>query len=102
MLVPKFLALKGPRGTYSQVWMSRADQSFMRTKPKMESEAEDIGMREPRALPLHIKQPNSSSISRRLQCVKVGCFSGEEGSRRICPHGRMIGVDEMTTEDERP
>ena len=35
MEVPKFLAPKGPRGIYSHFWMSLADQSFMRTIPKM-------------------------------------------------------------------
>ena len=33
--VPRFLAPKGPRGMYSHFWMSLADQSFMRTIPKM-------------------------------------------------------------------
>ena len=33
--VPRFLAPKGPRGIYSHFWMSLADQSFMRTIPKM-------------------------------------------------------------------
>ena len=31
----QFLPLNGPRGTYSQRWMSRALQSFMSTTPKM-------------------------------------------------------------------
>ena len=35
MEVPRFLAPKGPRGMYSHFWMSLADQSFMRTMPKM-------------------------------------------------------------------
>ena len=35
MEVPRFLAPKGPRGIYSHFWMSLADQSFMRTIPKM-------------------------------------------------------------------
>ncbi|KAI7498801.1 hypothetical protein KC357_g134 [Hortaea werneckii] len=33
IVVPKFLLLKGPSGTYSQAWMSRADQSFINTIP---------------------------------------------------------------------
>ena len=35
MEVPRFLAPKGPRGIYSHFWMSLADQSFIRTIPKM-------------------------------------------------------------------
>ncbi len=33
--VAKFLARNGPSGTYSQAWMSRADQSLTSTIPKM-------------------------------------------------------------------
>jgi hypothetical protein len=39
MVVEKFLAVKGPRGTYSHFWMSLADQSFIRDTPKMRSSA---------------------------------------------------------------
>ncbi len=35
MVVAKFFAKKGPRGTYSHFWMSRALQSFINTMPKM-------------------------------------------------------------------
>ena len=31
MVEPKFFALKGPKGTYSQTYKSRADQSFNKT-----------------------------------------------------------------------
>ena len=33
-LVAKLLPRKGPRGWYSQDWMSRADQSLRRERPK--------------------------------------------------------------------
>ena len=39
MVVAKFLAPKGPSGTYSNFWMSRALQSLHNTKPKMRSAA---------------------------------------------------------------
>ncbi len=35
IVVAKFLELKGPRGTYSHVWISLADQSLSITKPKI-------------------------------------------------------------------
>ena len=42
MVVAKFLAPKGPSGTYSNFWMSRALQSLHSTKPKMCSAARSI------------------------------------------------------------
>lgn len=40
MVVAKDLPLKGPSGTISKPWMSRADQSLSRTKPKMYERAD--------------------------------------------------------------
>jgi len=42
IVVAKFLAPKGPSGTYSNFWMSRALQSLHSTKPKMCSAARSI------------------------------------------------------------
>ena len=54
---------KGPRGTYSHFWMSRADQSLTSTMPKMCSIAAPIGIGSPRGLPGPTKKPISSSKS---------------------------------------
>jgi len=43
-LVAKFLPRKGPRGWASQDWMSRADQSLSRERPKRWRSASAIGM----------------------------------------------------------
>src|SRR3546814_13200180 len=46
----KFLARNGPRGTYSQAWKSRADQSLSRPKPAICSAASPIGAVSPSEL----------------------------------------------------
>ena len=48
--VAKFFARKGPRGWYSQDWMSRADQSLSRLTPKRWWSASEIGTGVPRWL----------------------------------------------------
>ena len=50
MVVAKLLARKGPRGWYSQDWMSRADQSLSRLMPKRCWLALAMGIGEPRRL----------------------------------------------------
>lgn len=102
-MVPKFLPLNGPSGTYSQAWISRADQSFIKTNPNtLASACLLMEMGEPISLPLQMKHPSSSSMSRRLLAENVGTFGSAEGSRRIWPDGRVIGVPEITTEEARP
>ena len=59
--VPKFLARNGPSGWYSHFWMSRADQSFTSTKPKMWLQASRTSMRVPGSLRRPTKKPTSSS-----------------------------------------
>ncbi len=51
IVVAKFFARNGPSGWYSQAWMSRADQSFTRQKPKICSSARSIGTGSPSGLP---------------------------------------------------
>ena len=100
--MPKFLPLKGPRGTYYQAWMSRADQSFMSTKPNIDCSASFIGTGLPMGLLLQSKQPSSNSISRRREGPNVGIFGSAVGSSRSWPLGRRMGVPETTTVDARP
>jgi hypothetical protein len=50
--VAKLLPRKGPRGWYSQDWMSRADQSLRRERPKRWAGASAMGMGVPRGLPV--------------------------------------------------
>ena len=103
MVVPKFLELKGPRGMYSQVWMSRADQSFIRTKPKMEESASwPIFIGVPISFPPIRKQPSSNSMSRFRQGANVGTGGAAVLSSIICPFGRRIGVPDTTTDEARP
>src|SRR5690242_7198536 len=102
IVVPKFFALNGPRGTYSQAWMSRADQSFIKTTPKRLSAALSIDIGVPCSLDPHTNAPNSSSISSFLQGEKVGCFVSAVGLSRIWPFGRRIGVPEGTIDEARP
>src|ERR1700730_14366035 len=61
MLVQKFFARNGPSGWYSQAWMSRALQSFIKTKPKMCSTARSIGTGWPNELDGPIKNAISNS-----------------------------------------
>ena len=71
--VPRFLAPKGPRGIYSHFWMSLADQSFMRTMPKIRSCAEETGTGSPILLAAPpTKNAISSSKSISLQGPKTG------------------------------
>lgn len=73
----KFLPLKGPSGTYSHFWMSRALQSFTSTYPKMWSAAEVAGMGCPSALPGPMKQP--------CPCRWSGTAGWVEGQARRLP-----------------
>ena len=61
MVLLKFLARNGPSGWYSQVWMSRADQSLRRQRPKRRAPACSMGTGSPCALPRPTKKPTSSS-----------------------------------------
>src|SRR5438045_7674294 len=72
MLVQKFFAKNGPSGWYSQAWMSRALQSFIKTKPKMWSIARSIDTGWPNELPGPIKNAISSSKSKLLVGPNTG------------------------------
>ena len=59
--VEKLFARNGPSGADSQVWMSRADQSFSRQNPAMWEAASRIGIGSPSRLPSPSHMPSSSS-----------------------------------------
>ena len=60
-VVAKLFARNGPSGWYSQLCMSRADQSFSRHRPKMRSSARAIGTVSPIAFSPQTNAPISSS-----------------------------------------
>mmetsp|Transcript_14436 Transcript_14436/g.36804 ORF Transcript_14436/g.36804 Transcript_14436/m.36804 type:complete len:204 (-) Transcript_14436:524-1135(-) len=99
IVVQKFLAPKGPRGTYSHFWISRALQSFMSTTPKILSSASSMEMGSPCLLPVPTKKPISSSKSRSLQGVYLGASSV---SALVWPEGRGKLWPDTTTEEARP
>jgi hypothetical protein len=73
IVVPKFLAVKGPSGTYSHFCISRADQSFMITRPKIRSPALSMDIGSPTLFSSPpMKNAISSSMSSNLQFVKTG------------------------------
>src|ERR1700704_532767 len=61
IVVAKFFAKKGPKGWYSQVCKSRADQSLSRHIPKICASASAMGIDIPGELPLPTNTPSSSS-----------------------------------------
>ena len=117
MLVPKFFALKGPRGVDSHDLViisclyslsltrssrtyctSLADQSFIITSPNIASSASSIGIGSPILFALHTKAASSISKSSLLH----GDWIGFLFSSNICPIGRLIGVPDTTIEDALP
>src|SRR3954447_1014768 len=60
------LPRKGPSGTYSQAWMSRADQSLSGVTPKTRSAKAVVGTASPRRLGHPTTKPSSASMSSRL------------------------------------
>uniref|UniRef100_A0A1A9W4R7 Uncharacterized protein n=1 Tax=Glossina brevipalpis TaxID=37001 RepID=A0A1A9W4R7_9MUSC len=73
IVVPKFLAVNGPKGTYSHFCISRALQSFIRVKPKTFFHASSTGIRSPNLLPgPPTKKAISSSKSNNLQAPNTG------------------------------
>lgn len=85
-VVPKFLPRKGPRGTYSQAWMSRALQSFMRTTPNMWSLALSMVMGSPKLLPVPTKKAYSNRCENFLRKVNKNIFKGTDHVFP-CSHG---------------
>src|SRR3990167_2579878 len=65
----KFLAKKGPSGTYSQVCISRADQSLNKHIPKIKSSASSVEMRSPKGFPSKVMNAISNSKSRLRQAA---------------------------------
>ncbi len=85
MALAKDFELKGPRGTYSHCWISRADQSLSNTIPKIWSQAFSIEIGWPSSVGLPITNAVSSSKSSLRVAEKTGRSSF--GSL-ICPDGR--------------
>src|SRR5690625_5972920 len=89
MEVPKVLALKGPKGTYSHCCISRADQSLSKTMTKIYSCASSTATGAPNPVSRPTINPICSSNSSRLQPEKTGgCASGT----LTWPLGRWISV----------
>jgi hypothetical protein len=61
--VAKDLPRNGPSGTYSQAWMSRADQSLRPTTPKVWSLNPAVLTRSPRLVGVPTTKPSSASMS---------------------------------------
>ncbi|GHG38276.1 hypothetical protein GCM10018980_10840 [Streptomyces capoamus] len=97
--VAKDLPRNGPSGTYSQAWMSRADQSFSRHSPKTCSRKSPSATGRPIREGTPTTKPTSASMSSRTDGPKTG--SGSPGPLR-CPEGRTTSVPETTTVPERP
>ena len=95
--VAKDLPRNGPSGTYSQAWMSRADQSLRPTTPNTWSANASVGTLSPSAVPVPITNPSSASMSSRV----LGPNTGPSSPFR-CPLGRMTGVPLGTTVPPRP
>src|SRR5690606_41981122 len=97
MDVANDLPRKGPSGTYSKAWISRADQSLTSTTPNTCSAKDEIGTGVPRDEGTPTTKPTSASMSRRND----GPYSPASPTRRK-PHGRTMSVPETTTVPARP
>ena len=85
IVVAVALAWNGPRGRYSQVWISRADQSFSKTYPKIIVSASATLTGRPIVDGNPTTAPISSSKSNRRQ----GANSGASRPGGLsCPQGR--------------
>ena len=96
----KLFPKKGPSGTYSQAWMSLADQSLNWTNPKIYSSASSIGILSPRLLEAVVIKAISNSKSNNLEGPKPGVFDPSDGL--VCPKGLLIFVPEGIMEELRP
>jgi hypothetical protein len=67
----KFLPLKGPRGTHSDFWMSRAERSFMSMYPKMCWLASFSGM----CLPCSELHPSTHAYARTASLFLWSCLA---------------------------
>lgn len=72
IVVEKFLALKGPNGTYSHTCISLALQSLSKQKPKIWLWASFSFTGVPNSLDLPTNVPISSSISNLLHSDQTG------------------------------
>ena len=93
------LPRKGPSGTYSQAWMSRADQSLRRNRPKTWSSKEPRPTGCPSSDGVPTTKPTSASMSSFTDGPKTG--AGSAGALRW-PRGRTTSVPETTTVPDRP
>src|SRR5690606_4230619 len=90
---PKFLAKKGPNGTYSQVCKSRADQSFNNTIPNMWFSASLTETLSPIILASAVIKAVSNSKSTLFDGPKTGCVSP---FGKVCPIGLFTGTPDGT------
>lgn len=97
--VAKDLPRNGPSGTYSHAWMSRADQSFSRNRPKTWSSKDARSTGLPRADGVPTTKPTSASMSSFTEGPNTG--AGSVGALR-CPCGRATSVPETTIVPDRP
>lgn len=99
MEVPKFLPRNGPRGTYSQDWISRALQSLQSTMPNRCSSTVVMVMGSPKAVLPPTKNPTSISMSSLAHAVNLGRSSL---GPFVCPLGLWMLVPESTIELDLP
>uniref|UniRef100_A0A7G3B3U7 Uncharacterized protein n=1 Tax=Lutzomyia longipalpis TaxID=7200 RepID=A0A7G3B3U7_LUTLO len=100
MVVPRFFAVNGPRGTYSHFWISLALQSFMTVNPKILLRLSVTLTRSPSCVS---GPPMKKAISNSKSNNRHGPKTGSAPSTgRVCPNGRRMGVPETTTELARP
>src|SRR6185369_6119610 len=85
MVEAKFLARKGPSGTYSQDCMSRALQSLNNTNPKIFSSVSLVVMCDPSFVSVQVMKATSNSKSNFCDGQKTG--SSASGGF-TCPFGR--------------
>src|SRR5690606_999960 len=95
----KFLAKKGPKGTYSHFWISLALQSLKSTIPKIYCSASSTGIGSPSTLASVVINAISNSKSIDLDAPKMGC-SAPTG--RVWPIGRLMAVPLGTIEELLP
>ena len=100
MVEAKLFPKKGPNGTYSQAWISLADQSLNCTNPKMYSSASSIGILSPKLLEAVVINAISNSKSNNFDGPKPGVFVPSFGL--VCPYGLLIFVPDGIIEELLP
>ena len=99
MEVAKVLELKGPSGTYSHCWMSRALQSFISTMPKMCCSAPPTAIGSPSAV---ARADDEAGLQLDVQLADAPKLGLSAFGGLVWPFGRRTGVPLTTTELARP